>query len=512
MSELTDFTRSAILPDNIGMSVTDAGWPAPQVRLHRPTLLWCYALLAPAMIFMLTTLDRGYQTDLWHHLARGRAICTTHSILNHDVFTYTVADQAIVDNNWLTQVIAYKLYEWGGIDLVQATNSILLGLTMSMLIWIGTRLGASVRTAGLIGAMVVAGLAPTLLIRPQTVSMLLFVLLMAVLLEAKRKPRYLLWAPLLMAVWANVHGAFPIGLVLIGCFTFSACIDRVRRLPLGTRAKPSVMIACLATCAAATLANPYGAKVYEYVLVTSSRASSRVIQEWLRPNVSTLSGAAWLASIVAMITLSIVGRRHVRLWAATVAIVFGLISCTSVRMSIWWYLAAAPIAMSIWPRGDDQPAKPSWAAGVLYAAIIAAMIISLPVMQPWNPLFLVRPSERLEDNLAQLSDAVAVASPGARVFSRLEWGEYLSFALPWKTSIFMDGRIEIYPDSLWDEYRRITSVEPDWQTLLDRHGVTVLLLDRHYHDGLILAAGKSSNWKEIASIGTGVIFLKNAKH
>ena len=35
---------------------------------------WPRLLLAPALIFVATAIDRNYQTDLWHHLARGRLI------------------------------------------------------------------------------------------------------------------------------------------------------------------------------------------------------------------------------------------------------------------------------------------------------------------------------------------------------------------------------------------------------------------------------------------------------
>jgi hypothetical protein len=511
------------------MSVVVNGWSAPAVRTQRPTLLWCYALLAPAMIFILTSVDRGYQTDLWHHLARGREILRTGRLVNRDVFTFTVAGERIVDNNWLTQIVGYKLYEWGGLDLLQAANSLLLALTVAGLIRIGLRRGAPARVTALIGVAVVAGLAPTLLIRPQTISMFLFVALMAILLRASERPRRLILAPCVMMLWANVHGAFPIGLVLIGCFTVAAIIDalRVRRrtrqaasgrpalasrrnaFPITLRPTPREMIACLVASALATLINPYGWTVYRYVLTTSMRAHSRVIQEWLRPEVFSMPGAVWIGSIAALCVLAVVGRRQVRMTSAVVAVAFAAISCTSVRMSIWWYLAAAPVAMTIWPRRRDAGGKPSLAAAALYAAIVAAMTLSLPALSRYNPAFRLRPSDRPEATLAGLADAVTQHAPGARVFSRLEWGEYLSFALPWKHSIFMDGRIEIYPDGLWDEYRRITSADAGWQQLLDRHGVTVLVLDRHYHDGLIAAVSQSPAWHELSNVGGGVVFVRN---
>ncbi len=493
------------------MSLAVSEWPASRVRLRRPTLLWAYALLAPAMIFILTSLDRSYQTDLWHHLARGREIVQTHSIVNNDVFTYTIPSQPLIDNNWLTQVVAYQLYELGGIDLVQTANSLLLAMTVAGVVAIGIRQGTPVRVAALIGVCVVFGLSSTLLIRPQTVSMFLFVVLMAMLLEAEHRRKMLGYIPLLMAIWANVHGAFPIGLLLIGCFTFGACVDSIRRLPLGKRPRPLEMIACFIVSTLATFANPYGVHVYAYVRGTSALAVSRQIQEWLKPDAFTLAGAIWIASLLAMLCLAIFGRRHVRLWAAVVVVAFAAVSCTSVRMSIWWYLTAATIAMTLWPRRIERPERTSFAAFCFAATILAAAVICAPALAALNPVFNYRSNNRPEQNLAELASAIEQHSPGARVFSRLEWGEYLSFALPWKQSIFMDGRIEIYPDTLWTDYRKITTAEPGWENLLMSHGVEVLLLDTHYHDGLIAAASKSPHWRQAETIGGGVIFVRNAE-
>ena len=60
-------------------------------RLPLPTDAWARALLAPVLVFIATAIDRNYQTDLWHHLARGRALVEEGQLLNEDRFTYTVA-------------------------------------------------------------------------------------------------------------------------------------------------------------------------------------------------------------------------------------------------------------------------------------------------------------------------------------------------------------------------------------------------------------------------------------
>ena len=46
--------------------------------------------------------------------------------------------------------------------------------------------------------------------------------LYALLEGSDKRPRLLLVPPLLLALWANLHGGFPIGLVLVGCYLLAA--------------------------------------------------------------------------------------------------------------------------------------------------------------------------------------------------------------------------------------------------------------------------------------------------
>src|SRR5262245_22791266 len=75
-----------------------------------PTDTWVRALLAPAFVFIACGIDRNYQTDLWHHLARGRVIAAEGRLLDEDRFTYTVHGESFQDVNWFSQVAFYQLY------------------------------------------------------------------------------------------------------------------------------------------------------------------------------------------------------------------------------------------------------------------------------------------------------------------------------------------------------------------------------------------------------------------
>src|SRR5262245_3800033 len=192
---------------------------SPLVFVNRSSLIphpsddWVRALLAPALVFIACGIDRNYQTDLWHHLARGRVIAAESQILDEDRFTYTVEGKNFQDVNWLSQLVFYHLFTLGGLELLQVVNALVLAGVMGILVALCRRTSGSWTVACAVCLFAFVGLWQLFLIRPQSFSFLLFVLLYATLEGAERKPWLLLLPPLYLVLWVNLHGAFPIGLV-----------------------------------------------------------------------------------------------------------------------------------------------------------------------------------------------------------------------------------------------------------------------------------------------------------
>src|SRR5262245_54071631 len=106
----------------------------PLRQLLLPTDRWVRLLLPVALIFFAACVDRNYQTDLWHHLALGQAIIETGSMVDADRFTFTVAGQPLRDVNWGWQVLFFKVFQIGGLPLVQTVNAALLAVAMLLLV------------------------------------------------------------------------------------------------------------------------------------------------------------------------------------------------------------------------------------------------------------------------------------------------------------------------------------------------------------------------------------------
>ncbi len=485
----------------------------------RPTNDWVRLLFAPALVFIATSVNHNYQTDFWHHLARGQAISERGELVNTDLYTFTVPGKPFQDANWLTQVLYYRLFSYGGLDLVQFVNSVTLAVVMILVVWMSWRKSASALTAGALGVFAFLGLWQLLIIRPQTFSLLLFVLVYAALEGAIRRPWWLLLPPVLLGVWANMHGGFPIGLVLVGCYVLaSACEGWWSEgwTFLGS-ARFLSFLACLGACVLATLINPYGWKVYEYVGVTSSVPSSRRIDEWLPPGMDQLVGKIWVLSVLALLVLFALPRRRPNIREVCLVLCFFPLACSSVRMVNWWLLVCAPIAARLlagalpahWTASTESE-KPTRGDAVSVAVILIVCAASIPWLDSYNPaLILTHRNHRTESDLEDVAAQLRERPGDGRIFSRFEWGEYLGWALSPRYKVFMDGRLEIFPDTVWADFTAVTRGRADWEAILARYEVDCLLLDiSGIHGDLLPLVEQSPNWVRAGESGDVLLYVR----
>lgn len=487
------------------------------MRRLLPTDAWVRWLIVPALVFIPMMSDRAYLADFWHHLARGQAIVTAGELLDHDRFTFTVPGREFQDVNWLTQVVYYRLYDYGGLELVQFVNAGTLAIAFTLLVMVCRRVSGSLVVASGVGIATFFGLWQVLTIRPQTFSLLLFVLMFDALERAQRTPRWLLLPPVLMALWANLHGAFPAGLMLIGCFGLAAAYSGWRAGRVLRHPATWCLGLCLLVSLTATLLNPYGWHIYQYVGLTSNTAATRRIDEWVPPTLDLWIGRAWLASLLLLAGLGVAAwRRGWRPAARDVLLVgcFLPLACGSVRMVAWWLLILAPIfaAMlaALKPASAAQEEQPTWGAGLACGVIALAVLFSLPGLDGYNPLLAARQGPRVEDDLDTLHAELKKHICPGRIFTRLEWGEYLGWAWFPDYRVFMDGRIEIFPDDVWEAYSVVTCGKADWQRVLDDYRVDALVLDTEYHvrTGLLPHVQRSGAWRLVAQSRDALLYLR----
>jgi hypothetical protein len=146
------------------------------------------------------------------------------------------------------------------------------------------------------------------------------------------------------------------------------------------------------------------------------------------------------------------------------------------------------------------------AAGVV-ATILAFCIGSLPWLEEVSPLLMARSPHRTESDLRAVADALPVSAPApARVFTRMEWANYLAWRFEGRAPVFVEGHVELYPAETWDQFVTVNDARPGWEAVLDQHSVRFLLLDQTYHGPLLSEVQRSERWMQRARAGAAILF------
>jgi hypothetical protein len=472
------------------------------------------AAFAPALAFIATAANHAYLYDFWHHLARGRAMVEQGGIVNRDLFTCTIKGQPIQDIGWLAQVFYYEVYSRCGLPVLQLINSLLVALAIGIIVHIVWRQTGSMGIAAAAGTFAFLGSWQSLTLRPQTFSLVLFALLYDVLVLAEDRSYWLLAVPLVLALWVNLHGAFVAGLILIAGFTAGVTWEA---WPDGLR-RPRVWCwwLCALAAGAATLANPYGWGAYYFVSQTATAATARPITEWLPPSPDLWVGKFWILSL-ALVVLVLAAKPRPAVRDVVLILCFLPLAASSVRMVIWWVVIITPVlaraVAALRPATAPLVEAPGRAPAVCFAAIVGLAILSAPGLDRFNPL--LPAARRAPSTTDQSLDGIVTYmaghdAPGV-IFCRFEWGAFLNYHLGPGFPVFMDGRIDAYPDRVWEEYANVSAGRPAWLGILDRYGINYLVLDRAYHaeSGLLDVVETSGRWTMAHTAGEAVLFVRN---
>ncbi len=483
---------------------------------------WMRAAIAPALVFMATASDQQYLTDFWHHLVRGRTMMTAGRITSPDLSTFTVPIRDFQDPNWLTQILYYHLYGLGGLALVQLVNALALAGMMLWLVCLCRRVSRSWGIAAVVGVFCAAGLWQSFTIRPQTFSFLLFVALYDLLERSAGRRWLLLLPPVVLALWVNLHGAFPIGLGLLGLYWLAAVgehwPEQTWRFWVHPRSRDLTL--CLAASTLAIFLNPFGWDIIHYVGTTMSSASARGIDEWVPPSPGSFIGRTWMISMLLVLAAFGLGRPRPTVREVVLTLGFLPLACGSVRMVPWWLLIISPMLaarladVAARMKRSAEPEASGTGPAVCFGLILLMVFLSIPGVNRYNPLVgpARRAAGRTQAELEQVTAYLKTHNRTGRIFSRFEWSEYLTWSLTPGFRVFMDGWIDRFPDPVWTEYASVTTGRAGWDKVLEHYGVDYLLVDLNYHGdtGLLDQVERSGTWAVVYQTGDARLYVRRA--
>src|SRR5689334_1638168 len=252
-SSVGNFRRDVNLPNR---AAPDNSLALP-VEAPDLVALIVMALFAFAVGVALTQSDG----DLFAHIRLGQIILGGSSIPPTSVLGFSFSAAAVYPA-WLAAVWFATLYRLGGLALIVATTAVVAGLAHGAISFLFRRRGLTWRSNLLASLLGLALAASHWLARPHEFT-LLFAALLLVLLETPGT-----WVAIacgiMFLLWANLHGGWAFGLVLLGCYVAGDALELVAsggRQEWRSRLTRDGL--ALSFSALATFCTPYGFRLHQ---------------------------------------------------------------------------------------------------------------------------------------------------------------------------------------------------------------------------------------------------------
>jgi hypothetical protein len=463
--------------------------------------LWLVVVLGAIGVMELAQLPGA--VDLAYHLKVGQLMVAEHAVPRTDVLAWTTAGRPWLDQNWGAQLVLYGIWRLGGFPLLTITSAALTVATWALVAAACRRRTANLR---LIAGTVLAGYAVSAAafsVRPQLFSLLLFAAELYLLEVARTRPRVALAIPLLMPLWANLHGAFVVG---IGLLVVEAAAAAWRRDQAGAVRYALVTMAGVA----GLLVNPWGVRVLGYALsLPTNRAVTRIVTEWGPTNPRQLTGILVVGAIgllvVALVRAPAPGRAPEQL--LRMALLGGL-ALWAVR-GVAWFGLALPVALCAVAR--ERPPRP--AAGdrgtpVVSALVLGVLAVALVAAAPPLGRTLFGPRPEMSFAPVATADWLAANPQPGRMLNYQPWGSYLEFRLGPEVQVAFDSRVELPPEERWDQYLAVLTGRWDSERLLDDWAIGHVVLSRRSTPALAELLERSGRWRVAFASGDQRVYVR----
>jgi len=479
------------------IAVTDT---APDARAVGGLLpLWVgfavYVLLIALGSQMLNDPD-----TMWH-ITVGQWIIDHHAVPHTDVYSFTMRGQPWNSMYWVSQVLyakAYSMFGWSGPVVLAATAS---ALTFSLLAKsLSRHLNTTATIIFVVAAFVLT--VPHLLARPHVLALPVMVAWIDELIKAAdRREAPSFWLLALIALWANLHGGFIFGLMMVAPIALDAVAgsEAAARKILALRWALFGMAALVAACC-----TPYGWNTMLEPMKILSLGSALPLVTEFRPADFGHLGAF---EICVLLAIGFALWRGIRLPPTRILLLLGLLHMALAQTRAAEMLGLlAPLVMAVPLARQIGAAEISSVAskadrGVLTAgliAVLAAGVVTYASAHRFAPTAVNSPVQAVIE-LKKLNVE--------RVFNDYDFGGYLIAS---GVAPFIDGRTDLYGEKFFVDHNNASGLmEPEnLFRLLSEYRIEATLMRTQSAATKLL--DHIDGWQKLYSDEVATIHVRNA--
>lgn len=536
-------------PLGSGIDFTDPNSPLA------PLYASATGILAVALVGAMTVLYAVMpmqHTDVWAHLKYGQWIAEHREFPAHEPLSpFTDQSAEMYHQCWLGQVIYAGAFHGGqslggadparrflgGVEVLRQVQVAAMAALFAAL-WVAFRRAADSGSLALLGVLMVffGGFTAIGTFRPQVFGLVLFAAFLAVLSRPVLSKAAVVAIPVLLAVWANLHGSFAVGFVLLGLAWVGRVIEaawagkggRVKAVLADTGVRRLTLAIALGLVAACL--TPAGPKIYLNVLTFGRHPNLMTLLEWEPIDFVTVGrgGPLYIAVGVLLVVFHALATVFTRTWLRPgqylMLAAFAAAPLLQQRMMTWWLPVSVWLMMPLLSAVAGRwglvwrPSTPSLRKTIL-AVVTAVPFLFLNPLTTWlstggppeknRPLadatptelagVLANPQAYRGDRLKPLAEALKADYAGRTlgpVFCSPELGEFLLWASIPGAPPVRYTHAHLFTPEHWMTCQR-AALGQGWSEWMDRLGVNVIAVEPDYYAPLVEAVGKSDGWKVV---------------
>jgi hypothetical protein len=440
-------------------------WKRPVAFPSIHAARWAQALILVALYSVPALVCARMGTiadpDLWWHLRSAEWITQHGALPQTDPFSVFGAGKPWIAYSWLFELIVFQLFHWFGL-LGPMIYSAAMVASMTALLHRTIRHLQVDFTIGVLLALTASlCLGRMYTPRPWWFTIVFFILEIDLLMQARKngKLRGLLWLPLIFAFWANVHIQLVYGLAVLALALAESVLARWWK-GIQVRTRPGWMAGVFTASLLATLANPYGWKIYKvaYDLASESGALDKVTE---LSSMSFRGPDDWGVLLFALAATAALAWWRSFAFFESMLLAFAIYVSFRSQRDLWVLVIVASAILAARLKGDEKNRFQLPVLAAPFMAVGTGLVIWLG--------FLV-----LHMNQAQLSKKLAEGLPVRAVevvkekgwsgplYNDYAWGGYLIWAL--RMPVAIDGRQNVYGDERLDRSVSTWTGQPDWNS------------------------------------------------
>ncbi|MDW8266098.1 MAG: hypothetical protein RMJ52_12295 [Gemmataceae bacterium] len=515
----------------------------------RSPLAWGFVRTGPVLAVCLCGLSFWtfnsfplWITDTWSHVKYGQWIVEHGRLPEREPFCrFADPDQPLIDYWWLCQIGFYGVFTlgewWSAGDPIRRTAGgveMLLALQAgAMLGWVGCLLVAYIRRGGSVPwalTTVFAALVVRILIlvrlRPQLLGECCCAALLIGLARTVPSRRALVVMPLIVALWANLHGSFGVGLLLLALLVIGRGIEV---LWSATTLRPAALwqdrpwrrlgLTWLLAVLAVAVMHPYDGRLFEYVLRYGGHPNLADVIEWQPMPVDGF----YLGVVILIALTQALSRQWLSPGEWLVLVVFGVLPLVHRRWLVWWVMLIPWVLLPHWVALGRRvaggwwarPSRPTFRKTLLAALAGFAAVSWSPACRwlatgeprpleritaaatPWVLVWSLRPSEPNPWTLPALQRTLQEYYPHGFqgvVFTDDGLGDFLLWALPPEYPVMVYAHQHLFPPAYWREFMTVRSGAAGWDDILRRHQANLIVLEPERHRNLCRQLRRDPDW------------------